>query len=52
MPAYQSDGLRRAACGSDSPTALESETVDRDITARGVVANIEQYVRSIQHKHK
>jgi hypothetical protein len=30
----------------------QSETVDRDITARGVVANIEEYVMSIQSKHK
>ncbi len=30
----------------------QREAVDPDITARGVVANIEQYVRSIQHKNK
>ena len=30
----------------------QTESVDRDITARGVVSYIEQYVRSIQHKHK
>lgn len=28
----------------------QTETVDRDITARGVVSYIEQYVRSIQKK--